>query len=310
MSVSKFEYIIKEEDLGVKIKSLLRAKYGFSTRLLNKLKVNGGVFLDGEPVKTYIEPICGQKITVDLPEETSDFTAEDIPLDIVHEDADLLIINKQPGYVVHPTKGHPNHTMANGIMKYILDSDQQFKIRFINRLDMDTTGLLIIAKNSHAQNDITKQMKENKVIKKYIAIVKGHLPDDGRIDLPIGKAEEGRVERMVRDDGAPSVTNYKTIERYTKQGVNRNNEHLEHKYSLVELILETGRTHQIRVHMSHIGHPVVGDSLYGGAANPLLIERQALHAKYLFFKHPVKRTVMEVEASMPQDMLQLIEKIK
>lgn len=298
MNNSKFEYIVKEKDEELQIKELLKRNFGFSSRLMSKLKANGSVYCNGVFAKMYFVPKVGDKITVALPQENSEFEPENIPISVVYEDDDLFIINKQPGYVVHPTKGHPCHTIANGIMKYIMDRDQHFKIRFINRLDMDTSGLLVIAKNSHSQADFSKQMAQNGVTKKYVAVVKGVLPEnEGTIDLPIDKAEEDQVKRAVREDGYPSVTHFKVLERFEKG------------YTLVELLLETGRTHQIRVHMAHIGYPVVGDVLYGSAA-VWLIERQALHARYLSFNHPVTGQMMEVEASLPQDMIDLIDQIK
>lgn len=298
MEKSKFEYIIMEKDKELPIKELLKRNFGFSSRLMTKLKVHGGVELNGNPVKMYVKAQTGDRITVTLPQEKSAFEPENIPISVVYEDDDLLVINKQPGFVVHPTKGHPCHTMANGIMNYMIENHKNFKIRFINRLDMDTSGLLVIAKNSHCQDDFSKQMSANAVIKRYVAVVKGIIEENsGTIDLPIDKEQEDLVKRAVVEDGYPSVTHYKVLERYAKG------------YTLVELLLETGRTHQIRVHMSHMGHPVVGDVLYGDAA-VWLIERQALHARYLSFKHPVSGKFMEVEAPLPNDMEKLIEKIK
>jgi 23S rRNA pseudouridine1911/1915/1917 synthase len=188
--------------------------------------------------------------------------------------------------------------MANGIMKYMLDNHKHFKIRFINRLDMDTSGLLAIAKNSHCQDDLSKQMSENGVMKKYVAVVKGLITEEeGTVDLPIDREHVDHVKRAVIDDGYPSVTHYRVLERFQKG------------YTLVELVLETGRTHQIRVHMSHIGHPIVGDVLYG-EASVWLIERQALHAKYLSFRHPVTGQQLELEAPLPDDMQRLLDKIR
>lgn len=294
---TKFNYILLEGDQELTVKEILKRRYGFSSRLLTKLKVHGGVQCNGVPVKMYQKGQPGDRLTVDLPAETSDFQPENIPVSVVFEDDDLLIINKQPGYVVHPTKGHPCHTMANGIMKYMLERDKHFKIRFINRLDMDTSGLLVIAKNSHCQDDFSKQMSENTVVKKYKAVVKGIVTaDSGTIDLPIDKLQEDQVKRGIVAEGYPSITHYKVLERFAKG------------YTLVELLLETGRTHQIRVHMSHIGHPVVGDVLYGEAA-VWLIERQALHAASLTFRHPVTNETMTLEASLPADMEKLIERI-
>jgi pseudouridine synthase, RluA family len=298
MTDSKFEYIITENDKELPIKELLKRNFRFSSRLMTKLKFNQGVKLNGTYIKMYEKGLPGDIITVSLPKEMSDFEPEDIPINVVYEDDDLLIINKQPGYVVHPTKGHPCHTIANGIMKYILDHQKYFKIRFINRLDMDTSGLLLVAKNSHCQDDFAKQMSENGVTKKYVSIVKGIIAEEeGTIDLPIDREHIDHVKRAVIENGYPSVTHYKVLERFPKG------------YTMVELLLETGRTHQIRVHMSYIGHPVVGDVLYDEAA-VWLIERQALHARYLSFRHPITGKMMDVEAPLPADMLELIEKLR
>lgn len=297
---NKFKYTVTAEDEAENLsyKEVIRKNFTFSSRLMTKLKQNELVFINGEKIKMYKPAKEGDIITITLPEEKSDFIPEPIEVTPVYEDSDLLIINKQPGYVVHPTKGHPVHTMANGIMQYMLDTNQSFKIRFINRLDMNTSGLLAVAKNSHSQDEFTKQMKENRVEKRYVAIVKGILENDhGTIDAPLGRPDPESVERGVMEGGYPSVTHYTVLERYPKG------------YSLVELLLETGRTHQIRVHMSHIGHPVLGDHLYGGE-KPWLIERQALHARRLAFDHPVTGQHMELEAPLPQDMLDAIEKLK
>jgi len=188
--------------------------------------------------------------------------------------------------------------MANGIMNYMLENQKNFKIRFINRLDMDTSGLLVIAKNSHCQDDMSRQMAENGVTKKYVAVVDGLIAEEeGTVDLPIDKEHEDHVKRAVVEDGYPSVTHYTVLERLPKG------------YTYVELELETGRTHQIRVHMSHLGHPIVGDVLYG-KASVWLIERQALHARYLSFRHPVTGRFMELEAPLPEDMEVLLDKLR
>ncbi len=299
--MAKFQYIVTEEDAGLPIKRLLRLKFNFSSRLLSKLKFQHLVYLNGQPTPGWITPEPGDVLSVDLPEEKSDFPPEDIPIEPVYEDDDLLIINKQPGIIVHPTKGHPVHTIANGLMKYMEDTHQSFKIRFVNRLDMDTTGLLVVAKNSHAQDDFTKQMKANTTEKHYIAIARGLIAEDAfTIDLPIGRPDPEQVQRGVMTEGGyPSVTHVKVRERFPSGD----------GHSLVELLLETGRTHQIRVHMSHIGHPLSGDTLYGGE-EPDLIDRQALHAFRLSFRHPASGKAMTVEAPLPQDMQEAILKLR
>lgn len=294
--MTTFIHKITSEDEGLEIREVIRKHFDFSSRLRNKIKREKLVMLNGNSTPGWIKPDVGDVITITLPDETSGFEPQDIPLDIVFEDDDLMIINKQPGLIVHPTKGHPTGTVANALMYYMEHGGKPFKIRFVNRLDMDTSGLLVVAKNAYCQNDYTKQMKENLVEKRYIAVVKGTLnSDNGTIDLPIGRPDPAHVRRGVMEDGAPSITHYKVIDRLKG-------------YSVVELLLETGRTHQIRVHMSHIGHPILGDWLYGGE-NPALITRQALHAVSLSFIHPISRKRMELKAPLPDDMKKVIADI-
>jgi 23S rRNA pseudouridine1911/1915/1917 synthase len=292
----KFRYVVLENDKELLVKGLLKRRIGISTRLMRKLKDNDGVFKNNIKVKMNEKVTVGDIITVCLPEEHSDFISEEIEMEVCYEDDDLLIVNKPAGIVVHPTKGHQTGTVANGIMHYMEKTNQSFKIRFINRLDKDTSGLLIIGKNSFSQDEISRQMEENNIIKKYIAIVKGHFQNmEGTIDLPIGQ-DEGDIRRTVNAEGYASVTHYKVLRQFEKE------------YSMVQLILETGRTHQIRVHLKYIGHPIVSDSLYG-EAEPDLISRQALHAEYLAFNHPIGKQKVEVYAKIPKDIEKLIRLI-
>ena len=296
--MSEFTYTITAEDKDLAIKQILRQRFQFSARMRNKIKREKLVYLNGEQIPGWITAKPGDVLEIRLPEETSDFIPEDIPIRTVYEDSSLLIINKQPGIVVHPTKGHPQHTLANGIMKEMLDRGQSFKIRFMNRLDMDTSGIVAVAKNSHCQASFMKQSQAGLVEKRYLAIVKGLVKEDqGTISLPIGQPDPERVERAVVEGGSPSVTHYQVLDRF-RAG-----------YSLVELSLETGRTHQIRVHMAAIGHPVVSDHLYG-ESNPFLIERQALHARNLAMLHPVTGEPVSFEAELPEDMANLLEKLR
>lgn len=320
--MAKFTYIVKESDRELSIKELLSRNFSFSSRFMTKLKQNRLIFLNGESMPGWILPNPGDVITVVTPEETSDFPPEAIPISIVYEDDDLLVINKQPGIVVHPTKGKPCHTIANGLMKRMLDKGESYKIRFVNRLDMNTSGLLIVAKNSYAQDNLTKQMKTDHIQKKYMAIVSGVMAQDrGTIDLPLGRPDPNEVERWVvpvEEGGYPSVTHFKVLKRFKKN-------------TLVELQLETGRTHQIRIHLAYIGHPIEGDHLYchgdpfeyrrihgdprpslDGSPGPRMetnpeivsdiINRQALHAFSLTFKHPVTGERLHLEAPLPDDM--------
>jgi len=299
--MEKFRYTVTKEDNEnkLRIKELVRRRFDFSSRLRGRLKRAGGVLLNGEEPPGWIVPEEGDIISIVMPEETSHFAPEPIPLDIIYEDDDLFIINKQPGIVVHPTKGQPCHTVANA-MTYHMLSHEPFKIRFINRLDMDTSGVLAMGKNAYAQDAFIKQMQRGNVSKKYIAVVNGIIENDaGTIDLPIGRPDPERPARSVMAGGRPSITNYKTLERFPAgKG-----------HTLLELSLETGRTHQIRVHLSHMGHPVTGDSLYGGES-VYLIERQALHASSLAFCHPVSGDPVETAAPLPDDMKSLIRKLR
>lgn len=296
--MAKYNHTVTEEEYGQSINQILRANYTFSARFKTKMKFQSLVDLNGVPTPGYVKPEVGDVIGIRLPEETSDFPPEDIPIDVLFEDDDLLIINKQPGIIVHPTKGHPTSTIANGIMKYMLDTDQSFKIRFANRIDMDTSGIVICCKNANAQNDISSQMRSQTVIKKYIAIVHGSVDrDEFTIDLPVGRESQETIRRSVMyEGGKDAVTDVKVLRRYGD-------------YTLVELSLHTGRTHQIRVHLSHIGHPIIGDSLYDGDA-PGLIDRQALHAYRISFLHPVSKERIEIEAPFPKDIETAIAKIE
>ncbi|NLY82913.1 MAG: RluA family pseudouridine synthase [Clostridiales bacterium] len=296
--MTKFKYIITKEDKDLTVAQIVKQKFNFSSRLKSKIRHQRLTALNGSFVHGYLKPEIGDVISIKMPVETSDFPVEDIPIYPVYEDDDLLIINKQPGIIVHPTRGHPVHTIANGLMKYMEDTNQSFKIRFVNRLDMDTSGLVIIAKNSNAQNQLTKQMQNNNISKEYMAVVNGHIDEDSFIiDLPIGRPDLEQVARCVMDDGSPSVTHVKVVKRFEKP------------FTMIRLILETGRTHQIRVHMSHIGHPVTGDYLYKGD-KPFLIDRQALHAEKLTFYHPVTDQHITVTAPIPDDILECINKIE
>ena len=276
--------------------------YKFSARFRTKMKYQQLVDLNGTPTPGYVRPGAGDVIGVRLPEETSDFEPEDIPLDIIYEDDDLILVNKQPGVIVHPTKGHPEHTIANGVMKYMIDSGQSFKVRFANRIDMDTTGIIIVAKNANAQNDLSSQMRRNTVVKKYFALVEGIVEEDHfEIDLPVGRPDQISIRREVMYEGGKNaLSEVNVIERYNSEEYGQ--------FTLVEVILHTGRTHQIRVHLSHIGHIITGDVLYGGSTQ--LMQRQALHAYYIEFDHPITKERVNFRTGLPDDMEEAIKKLK
>ncbi len=261
---------------GEKLKIFLRDNYGISTRLLNKIKKGRQIMINGRYAKYHHILKEGEEITIDMKENPNDYEAIPMDLDIVYEDLDLMIINKPPGIVVHPTKGTRGPTLINGIVGKFIDQDLSMKVRFVNRLDMDTSGLLIVAKNPFAHFDMMKQMKEGDVEKKYLTWVHGNVKNDhGVIDQPIYNPENSQGRRIIHEKGQISKTGYMVLERLKER-------------TLMEVRLFTGRTHQIRVHLASIGHPIIGDSLYGEGTDGF--PRQALHAYSLEFYQP--RSVM------------------
>lgn len=294
----KYRYVVTEKDEGLDINQMIRRHFDFSRRFRTKIKFQKLIELDGAPAPGFIKPKSGSVIGIHLPAESSNFPAEDIPINVLYEDDDLLIIDKQPGITVHPTKGHPLHTLANGIMNYMHNEGLEFKIRFANRLDMDTSGIVIVAKNSCTQDSISNQMRSNAVVKKYKALVSGSIKKDMfTIDLPIGRSTPDKVERTVMEIGGKNaITDVEVLERYKRN-------------TLVLLTIHTGRTHQIRVHMSHIGHPIVGDHLYTGPDTDLM-PRQALHSCYISFTHPSTGETLTVKSELPEDMRKCISELK
>jgi len=288
------EYILTKEDEELLVKELLQRKFLFSSRLIRQLKlVDGALKLDGKVCRIRDHGKAGQKLTCEFPEETSYFEPEDIPIDVVYEDDDLLIINKDPFLIVHPTNNYQEHTLANAITYYMQERDETYKLRFVNRLDRDTSGLIIVAKNSHAQDFLSN----SDITKKYIAIVHGNVEKDGTVNEPMGKDPNHVARRIVKPDGQESITHYHVIENIPG-------------YCMLELRLETGRTHQIRCHMSYLGHILVGDDLYGSPAFPNQFERQALHSYYLSFTHPTSGKTIEIKTDIPEDMKELWNTLK
>ena len=286
---------------GTKIREYLKMEMGLSTRLIRSASIEKRIFVNDIPVKMNRVLNEGEIIKIDLAkDESQDITPEKMDIEIIYEDEDILVVNKKPFMVVHPTKSYQSGTLANGVINYFLESGQNCIVRLVSRLDMNTSGLIIIAKNQFSHGMLSKEMSENKVTKKYLAVVHGILENEvGTIDLPIYRPEgtDFGIMRVVDERGQRSITHYKVIEKY------------EHA-SLVECTLETGRTHQIRVHLSNIGHPIYGDSLYGyGDEEQDLIDRQALHAYSLDFKSPRTEEILSLKSDLPKDIKNLIEKL-
>lgn len=288
---------VTKEKEGKRIKEFLKEEYAFSSRLLSRIKKRNGLLLNGQEVSVTKTIFRDDILTVLFNDERLNYEPEKMSLDILYEDGDVLILNKPPYLVVHPTKSHESGTLANGIAHYFRQKCIQKKIRFINRLDMDTSGIIIIAKNSYAHQYVQKQMEDNTIEKGYLAVIENVFPyDSGEIRLPIGKKNKGDIARQVYEGGKPSQTLFKKKEDFSKFG------------ALLYIRIITGRTHQIRVHFSHYNNPLIGDHLYG--SNHPVINRHALHSYYLKLKVPRKSEPVEVRSTLPEDMVQLIEELR
>lgn len=262
------KYIVDNNSKYLNIREVLRAEFHMSKRLISKLKQNNMILLNDCPIFLDKEINTGDIITCNLEmAETSDnIVPTKMDLDIVFEDDSLLIINKSYGIAIHPSILHYDNSLSNGVRYYFDEIGLNKKLRPVNRLDKDTSGLVIFAKNEYVQECLIQQMKNNVFEKKYLAILDGILDkNSGTIDAPIARKEGSIIERCIDKNGAFSITHYKLIKNFDN-------------FCLVEFTLETGRTHQIRVHSKHIGHPILGDTLYGEKSS--LINRQALHCYY------------------------------
>lgn len=261
-----------------------------SQKALKKLKNQGEVLVNGEAALLINTIGEGDHILLRYPPEGESpyLSPERVPLNIVYEDEEILVLDKQAGVCVHPTKGHPGGTLANGILYHWQERGWKYKPHFVSRLDKDTSGLILIAKSTYGAQQFFVQQHKGIIQRSYLAVIQGELEQDrGTINLPIVRMWGQTTKRMVRFDGQPSVTHYKVVERFSG-------------YTLLEIKLETGRTHQIRVHFSHLGNPLVGDSMYGGEWH--LLPRQFLHAHSLSFLHPLSEKEMGFKSTLPEDL--------
>lgn len=300
------EYIFVTETGGARLDAYLAAQeeLGLSRSRIKGLIDQGLVTVNGQKRKASQPLAPGDEIRVTVPDpEPLELAPEEIPLDVVYEDEDVLVINKQRGLVVHPAAGHWSGTLVNAVLDHVDDWEGiggKLRPGIVHRLDKDTTGLLVVAKNEGAMESLTEQMREHKAVRIYWALVHGNeqLPDAGRIEAPIGRHPRDRKKMAVNTkNGREAVTRFRVLERYKG-------------YSLVECRLETGRTHQIRVHMAYIGHPVVADPLYGPRKAHLGMPPQALHARQLGFYHPRTGEWVEFTAEPPADMMAVIERLR
>jgi len=291
-------------DAGVRLDAFLADEIEpLSRSFLQKLIKEECILVNGNPVKSNYRLAGGDVITLTIPEpEPMDAAAEPIPLDIVYEDEDLLFVNKPKGMVVHPAPGHYTGTLVNGLLYHCqgalsgINGVQRPGI--VHRIDRDTTGLLVVCKNDFAHQQVAKQLAEHSITRKYRAIVHGVIHENrGTINEPIGRNKQNRLKMGIDlMNGKQAITHYSVLQRYLK-------------YSYVECQLETGRTHQIRVHMTHIHHPVLGDPLYGNQKSPFLLDGQTLHAMVLGLHHPRTGQYLEFEAPLPDYFTNLLTKM-
>ncbi len=298
------EFIVQEDRVRLD-KFLSKRALPLSRSQIQSLIKQGKVTINGLPSKSSHGVVAGDKVNVLIPEpQPLKVLPEDIPLDILYEDEDLLIINKPPGMVVHPAAGHYSGTLVNSLLfhcRHLSTINGPLRPGIVHRLDKDTSGTLMVAKTDEAHLDLAGQIKERSVKRKYLTLVEGRLEmDDGTIEAPLGRHILKRKRMAVRHQGGRfALTHYRVLERF--KGA-----------TLLEITLATGRTHQIRVHLAYIGHPVVGDKTYGrkGLRQTSLINRQALHAQLLGFIHPSRKEYMQFTAPLPHDMGQLLHNIR
>ena len=298
-------FTIKQEESSVRIDRYLAEQCPeFSRSYLQKLLKEQKVTADGRPVKANYKIHPGAEIQVEIPDmEVPDIRPEDIPLDILYEDEHLLVVNKPKGMVVHPAAGHTEGTLVNAVMAHCGDNlsgiNGVLRPGIVHRIDKDTTGALVICKEDAVHRDLAEQLKEHSIKRRYRAIVQGNLKEDeGTIEGPIGRHPTDRKKMAINyKNGKDAVTHYKVLERFGQ-------------YTYIECRLETGRTHQIRVHMTSIGHPLLGDTVYGSFKNPFHLQGQTLHAMILGFRHPVTGEYIEFEAPLPDYFLKLLEKLR
>lgn len=299
------EYIINSETENIRLdKAIAMLDTELSRSMIQKMLDDNKIFVNKKVEKASYKTKLNDLIQVEeVTPKDIELKAQDIPINIVYEDTDIIVVNKPKGMVVHPANGNPDGTLVNAIMNICKDSlsgiGGEIRPGIVHRIDKDTSGLLIVAKNDKSHINLSEQIKNREITKKYVALVRGVIKEnEATIDMPIGRSNKDRKKMAVKKDGKKAVTHFKVIKRYNG-------------YTYLDIKIDTGRTHQIRVHLAEIGYPIVGDSVYSNGKNPFRVEGQMLHAKSLKFKHPITGKTLKLEAPLPEyfeDVLNRLER--
>ncbi len=299
------EFIVKQEEAGKRIDAYLSSKNEDISRVaIQRLIEEEKILVNGKKTKASYKVQENDKITQEeeKPQEIN-LKAQDIPIEVIYEDDDIIVVNKPKGLVVHPANGNPDGTLVNAIMAICKDSlsgiGGEIRPGIVHRLDKDTSGILVVAKNDKAHINMSEQIKNHTVKKTYIALVRGIVKEnEATINMPIGRSTKDRKKMAVTKNGKEAITHFKVIKRYPNENC-----------TLLEVRIETGRTHQIRVHLSQIGYPVIGDTTYSSGKNKWEVQGQCLHAKSLEFKHPITQKEMFLEAELPEYLQKIIKEL-
>lgn len=298
------EYIINIETQNVRLDKVITIlNPELSRSMIQKMLEEGSILVNGKKEKASYKTKLNDKIEVEeVIAKEIELKAQDIPVEVIYEDTDIIVVNKPKGMVVHPANGNPDGTLVNAIMNICKDSlsgiGGEIRPGIVHRIDKDTSGLLIIAKNDKAHINLSEQIKNREITKKYVALARGVIKENNAtIDMPIGRSDKDRKKMAVRKDGKNAITHFDVIKRYNG-------------YTYLDIKIDTGRTHQIRVHLAEIGYPIVGDTVYSNGRNPFGVEGQMLHAKSLEFKHPTTGKIMHLEAPLPKYFEEVLSKLE
>lgn len=296
---------INKENVGKRIDSFIPiVQKDISRSMVQKLIEQNDIKVNGKKTKHSYKLKLNDEIEIIIPEAKEiDLKAQDIPLDVIYEDNDIIVINKPKGMVVHPANGNPDGTLVNAVMNLCKDSlsgiGGEIRPGIVHRLDKDTSGAIIVAKNDKAHIALSEQLKNHEIKKTYLALVRGIIKEnEATINMPIARSKKDRKKMDVDKDGKEAITHFKVLERY------------KNKYTLLQINLETGRTHQIRVHLSHIGYPIIGDEVYSNGKNEWNVSGQCLHAWRLEFKHPITGKKISLEAEIPEYFKNIIKELE